>query len=306
MVASQQLFKTTDFQISDLTNLASKSQGAAGIMSPEEVLGTFNVMRDKTSAEVASTGFKILMERLQTAKSDPQSVSALRKLGLKPEQVDFQGEGISQILDSLGTGLDKLKPEQRPIEMEKLFGREALSPITGLIRDRAKIPANVAAMGNVAGFDEDVAAATSGKPAGRARLEAREKRRMAEADTGFADRVLVAKDLARGAGGDEISLGISAMVAKSVAAASRVVMPTDSAEALGMQMGFGHWNVNSKDVDAGVAGSRDPAEKQLKLLEEIAKNTGKPPVVLKPGPGLRAVPAAAGLDAGVRGSGGRR
>lgn len=315
MVASQQLFKTTDFQISDLTNLASKSQGAAGIMSPEEVLGTFNVMRDKTSADVASTGFKILLERLQTAKGDPQSVQALGRMGLKAGDVDLQGENMQTVLDRLSGGLDKLKPEDRPVIMEKLFGREALSPITGLIRDRGKIAGNIAAMGNEAAFNADVDAATEGPVARKQRLANEEENRRAKGATGFKDRMKATREEAIARGESELTAGIRETVASEGATLLSTVLPKKLSEDLAQRFSFagaGENLLTKNPFSAAygvVKGSvsdefYNAADKRFSGAGEAAS---KQPIIVnvkvEAPKGARAVPAAAGLGAAERAGG---
>ena len=181
-VGTQRLFKGTDLQISDLTQLAGKSQSFAGKITPEEVLGTFDVLREKTGADNASTALKIFGDRLMGAKGDSQREDVLKRLNLKPEDVDFLGENMESVLGRLSSGLDSVKPEERQGLIQKLFGTEAASPITGLLRDRDKLPGAIATISDQSGFAEDVQTATSGRAAGRRRLELQQRRRQAEED----------------------------------------------------------------------------------------------------------------------------
>jgi hypothetical protein len=176
MVGSQRLFKATDMQVSDLSQLAGKSQGLAGAFTPEETLATFDVLREKTGADVASTSLKIFTDRLRGASQDKQRTDTLKKLGLTAADVDFQGENIETVLERLATGFGSVKATDREGLMQKLFGTEASSPIAGLIRDRGKVGAALGVIGDNAGFNEDVKIATSGRNAEERRQEVRRER----------------------------------------------------------------------------------------------------------------------------------
>ena len=111
-VGTQRLFKGTDLQLSDLSQLAGKSQSFAGRQDTEEVLATFDVLREKTGADKASTALKIFGDRLMGAKGDKEREDQLQRVGIRPENVDLQGETITEALDRIDAGMARLPVEE--------------------------------------------------------------------------------------------------------------------------------------------------------------------------------------------------
>lgn len=184
MVGAQRLFKGTDLQVSDFSQLAGKSQALGKRMSPEEIMGTFDVLRGVTTAEKASTAIKIFGERLTGAKGDKQREDVLTQMGLAPEDVDMIGENVVAVLDRIAVAIDKVKETEREPLLQKLFGTEAGSPIAGLLANRGKIGPAMALLGDRAGFAEDVGIATSGRNAINTRLELQQQVEAARGDRG--------------------------------------------------------------------------------------------------------------------------
>lgn len=180
LVGSQRLFKATDLQVGDLSQLAGKSQSLSGSMTPEEVLATFDVLREKIGADNASTALKIFGDRLRGAEGDKERTSVLKTLKLKPQDVDFIDEDVRTVLARLSKGFESVPETKRSGLLQKLFGTEASSPIEGLLRDRSKIGDALGFIGDQKGFDEDVRIATSGRNAAGRRQAARRERQLAE------------------------------------------------------------------------------------------------------------------------------
>jgi hypothetical protein len=169
--AVQRVFKGTPLQAPDLAALAPKIQGVSNVMPMGEALAQFAVMREKSSPEIASTAMKIIWERLQTANVNTTTAKGLATIQLKPEDVDAIGEAPAAVLDRLAEGLAKIPETERAGVMSQLFGAEAASAATGLIRDRAKVAEYVRLQSDETGFQEDVRVATSGPAAAQARTK---------------------------------------------------------------------------------------------------------------------------------------
>ena len=167
--AVQRVFKGTPLQAGDLAALAPKVQGVSQVMGMDEALAQFAVMREKSSPEIASTAMKIIWERLTTANINTTTQKGLATIQLTPADVDAIGEAPATVLDRLAQGLEKIPETERAGVMSQLFGAEAASAATGLIRDRAKVAEYVRLQKDEAGFQEDVRVATSGPAAARAR-----------------------------------------------------------------------------------------------------------------------------------------
>lgn len=173
LVAVQRLFKGTDVQLADLTQVASKVSGLATVLSGNEILAGFSVIRETTEDNKAATGLKIFGERLTGAKGDNAREEALSRAGLTPEQVDFRGESFQQVVDLLGQRVEAMAEEDRTPFLQKLFGTEASSAVAALIGGRKLLPDRMAMQGDRAAFAEDAAVNQSGLSAGRRRQEAR-------------------------------------------------------------------------------------------------------------------------------------
>lgn len=268
-VAVQRIFKGTPLQAADLQALAPKIQGVSGVMGYDEALAQFALMREKAGPDVAATALKIIYERLQTAGGEKSSMEALARMGIKPGDVDLVGEDSRTVLDRLATGLDKLKPEERATAMKDLFGQEAMSAATGLIRDRGKIDEFLKLEGDIQGFRDDVAIATTGKGAAAERGKMLEESQLASRDTQLEEAIRAATLINRQAGATEI-----AIMAHTAQARTRAAFGQDPMQAVASSF------TSVEDLRAGWFASqgRTMTVDDLKLAME-ALRTGEVPDV---------------------------
>lgn len=271
MIAVQRMFKGTPLQIKDLQALAGKTQAMAGVMTPREVLAMYDILREKQTPENASTAFKVIGERLQTIAARPEDVRLLAKTGLKPKDLDLVGESIGEVLDRLAAGLEKLPLEEQNVLMSRLFGEEGRAPATGLIRDRALLKKRIAEMDDAAGFEADVAVATSGKAAGRTRMENARENELAERDTGFDDVAAAAELVHRARGMSEWA--IAAMRWSSETLESLPVVGDFAAERRREGIETAREGTVAYDIKRVLEASRESNSQMLEILAEIAKNT---------------------------------
>lgn len=185
MVSGQRLFKGTDFQMTDLAAIAPKFQGMTGRLDIPEQLGLFDLLREKSSADVAGTSAKGIVETLTGAGSDKKRTDLLKSIGLTPDSVDLVGENITTALDSLAGGIGSLPEKSRAGFIQQFFGREIASPAEGLLRERGRLGGIIESMKDVKGFDADVEIATSGLAAGKKRQELVKMQMDAQAASGF-------------------------------------------------------------------------------------------------------------------------
>jgi hypothetical protein len=214
-LAVQRTFKGTPLQAPDLAQLAPKIQGVSSAVPWDEALAQFAVMKEKSSPEVASTALKIFWERMQTASTDQKMVGALSQMGLTPDAVDAIGEKPAEVLDRLAGGLEKLKPEERAGAMKALFGQEAMSAASGLIRDREKVAEYRKLQGDEAGFQEDLRISTRGASAAKARAELEQEQQMLRRDASPEELMRAAELLNRDAGASEAVLGLHRQMANA-------------------------------------------------------------------------------------------
>jgi len=140
----QQLFKTTDVQLSDLNDFARVASAFKGKLSIQEQLATFSVLRETEGGSgEASTLLRNLVGRTQTIRASNGKVKALAELGLQPEDVDLIGESITEVIERYAEA----------IQATQLVAPEAVRPaITKLFEERA-----VAGILNLAGTRDGVA-----------------------------------------------------------------------------------------------------------------------------------------------------
>jgi hypothetical protein len=299
MQGTQRLFESNNIQLSDLSQLAGKGLSFKGRASVPELLGLMTVGKDVLGADNAATGIKIVGDRLMGAKGDSQREGVLKSMGLKPEDVDLIGENIGQVLDSLATGLERLKPEQRAGQLQKLFGTEAAGAASLFIDNRAKLDALVKQQADEKGFNEAANRATGGKGAAVRRQQVIDEEEAAARDTGFDEKLKAVRRRDRNAGQSAVSTDFGTLAARTL----KYMGASDEA-ALALSFGGDATNP-TRPVGATAAGLSDAAallksaEEQKQLLRELVKNTAKPPVVIEK-PAVAKKPASAAAGTGGR------
>ena len=169
--SSQRLFKSSDFQVSDLSQLAGKSVNFQGKLSPSEILGSFDVLRNVQGADTASTGLKVFGERVMGASEDDQRKAILKRMKLTPADVDLTGENIITVLERFSKGMENIPEAQRKGTLQRFFGSEGAASAEVLIRDRAKIGEAISTMSDGKAYEADIREATGGEAAARRRME---------------------------------------------------------------------------------------------------------------------------------------
>lgn len=127
-LAIQQLFGGTNLQLSNLARFAPEAGKIASFshLAPEDQLAVYSQFLGTMDESTAAVAFRGGVSRLATAGAVPERVSALKSLGLKPGDVDFQGEDFFTVLDRLRKGFGGVKPEQANIAAQRIFGDESL------------------------------------------------------------------------------------------------------------------------------------------------------------------------------------
>lgn len=197
MVGVQRLYKETSFRLEDMIDLAAKLEVTGAKTPLDQDLATFDLLRQEMPADVGATGFKIFFDRLQTIKGRPSDVALLRRIGLKPADVDLVGEDLDTVLERLADGLSKVPENIQNMVLSGIFEERGRLAASLLIRRRKELPALRAKMGDVLGFEKDVAVATSGKAAAAEREKAIKEEADAAEDSGFYRKLAAADDLVR-------------------------------------------------------------------------------------------------------------
>lgn len=164
--ALTQLFEGSDIQFKDLTDLAGQAAALKSKGVSENIqLAAFSALRDVKPAPEAATGLRQVVSRLQGASLSGAKVSALKSIGLKPEDVNLIGEDLPTALERLNKALANVDKQQRSNVLLTLFGEKgeaagsALLGKTDVIRQRLKIMQGGAFERNVGIFQQSEFAA---------------------------------------------------------------------------------------------------------------------------------------------------
>lgn len=127
-LAIQQLFGGTNLQLSNLARFAPEAGKISQMshMTPVEQLAAFSQFLGTDEEARASTAFRSGIVSLATAGATPEKARALASLGLKPGDVDFQGEDFGTVQKRLTGAFQDVAPERRNMAAKKLFGDEGL------------------------------------------------------------------------------------------------------------------------------------------------------------------------------------
>lgn len=123
--AAQAMFATNKLEIADLQALAPRAANiyaTTGLQN--EQIAIMSQFKDVTTADIGATAFHGAVNRLGGAGNNRARTRALAELGLKPEDVDFQGESFFDVQARLAGAFDKAGPNADRLK-QALFGDEA-------------------------------------------------------------------------------------------------------------------------------------------------------------------------------------
>jgi hypothetical protein len=127
-VAVQGLFGSTNLQIGNLSRFAPDSAAISNFsgLNATDQLAVFSQFLDKTDEAKGATAFRSGVVSLATAGADSTKQKGLAMLGLRPEDVDFQGESFFDVQRLLAERRAGLSGDQRNIADKMLFGQDGL------------------------------------------------------------------------------------------------------------------------------------------------------------------------------------
>lgn len=179
-VEVQRLFKGTDIQAGDLESLAkhAASLRMQGGIGASDQLATFSYLRDILGPDVGATAFSQSVTELSTAGADKRKTGLLRRLGLRPEDVDLKGEGLETAFSRLRGGMAGMNESQQAIFMAGLFGRESMRGATTMMDPSvwSEVARRRALMGDEEGYRRDIEIARGGSAAETRIVEAKAER----------------------------------------------------------------------------------------------------------------------------------
>ncbi|MES2791738.1 MAG: hypothetical protein V4719_19110, partial [Planctomycetota bacterium] len=208
MIPLQLLGKPTSLKLSDTSQFASKSVGLSAAINNEYEENAIQAMAIRyAKADKSSTTAQAFVDRLTGAGGDKERIGELAKLNIvdkitgqkramKPEDVDFKGETLPDVLKALGEGIQGMESagQNSDVFYQRFFGIEHGSVSRALIRDREKLPEFVAVQKNASGFDKDVETAQSGSAAAERRFTTTQS---IDASKNHDDRQMVLDELSR-------------------------------------------------------------------------------------------------------------
>lgn len=160
LVRGRGLFSSGKFEFGDLGQVAKIAPGlTASGEDMETTLALFASLRESLSAEVASTGIKGIVGKLQSA---PKEGSARRKavesLGLNVDDIDLAGESIEVALSRIGAAAKNVDEQTKNVAFGEIFGLESKDAAIKLISavESGDVEKRRQMQRDVAGFNQGV------------------------------------------------------------------------------------------------------------------------------------------------------
>jgi hypothetical protein len=170
-VAAQGLFKQTDFQLTELADFAKNAAVfKSANLDMSQSMAAFTALREVLPAAESGTGLRNFVNILQGANATKESRETLGRLGITPDQVDFVGENLQQVIQTLKTATAQMPEQDANVAMIKLFGRENVSTAKLLMQSPERIAELEDLQKNRQQFETDRAVAVAGMQADRNRI----------------------------------------------------------------------------------------------------------------------------------------
>lgn len=135
------LFAEKKLEAIDLPFIAKaggKMRAAGEGVGIEHQLSLMTLLKQKGGlpGSEAATAMGNIVTKLATAEAEPRAAGALKLMGLKPEDVDFVGEELPEVLNLLGEALEKQHVHRRATILRAIGGLETMSALSVAIRER--------------------------------------------------------------------------------------------------------------------------------------------------------------------------
>jgi predicted nuclease with TOPRIM domain len=171
-VSAQSLFKQTDFQLTELQDFAKNASVFEGAnIKIDEALAGFTALREVLPAAESGTGLRNFVNKLQAGDLTKENKQNLERIGVNAGQVDFVGESLTQVLQTVKDATDKMPEADRNAALGKMFGTENVASARLLINSVSRIEQLRKSQQNAQQFNADLATASGGMQAERNRIE---------------------------------------------------------------------------------------------------------------------------------------
>lgn len=171
-VAAQSLFKQTDFQLTELQDFAKNASVFEGAnIKIDEALAGFTALREVLPAAESGTGLRNFVNKLQAGDLTKENKDNLARIGVDAEQVDFVGESLVQVIQTIRDATQKMPEADRNAALGKMFGTENVASARLLLESSNRIQELQKSQADPAQFMKDRETAATGMQANRNRLE---------------------------------------------------------------------------------------------------------------------------------------
>lgn len=139
-VAAQSLFKQTDFQLVELGDFAKNASVFKGAnLKIDEALAGFTALREVLPAAESGTGLRNFVNKLQAGDITKEQKENLKRIGVSADQVDFVGENLVQVIQTIKAATDKMPEADRNAALGKMFGTENVASARLLLQSSGRI-----------------------------------------------------------------------------------------------------------------------------------------------------------------------
>lgn len=165
-------FKSNIFQSSDVESMKKVLSSLSGIGLSDNEIFAQSILAKETAgtSDAATEKLSQVVKSLTTRGDDKTYIKALKKIGLKKDQVDLTGESLNEALTLIGGNLNRLPQEEKLSVLKGLFGEAALFS-QGLIAKQNRVETIGNDLNNPESFENAVKIQTTGAFATQNRID---------------------------------------------------------------------------------------------------------------------------------------
>jgi len=166
------LYENANLQFEDLQFFAEAAPALARAgIDMRTQLAMAAQMREVLDAETAATSLRNIVSRMRTAGASKEKTAALASIGLKPEDIDLEGESIDEALGRFRDALAGSDKVTQDIVLKKIFEEKGAQGASVLIEQAAQLQMFRAMAGDHSKFAIAHQQVTSGPAAAKTRQE---------------------------------------------------------------------------------------------------------------------------------------
>lgn len=140
-MAKLQGTKESQLKITDFPRYAAEASTIRdyGHVDWKDQISILAAAVDQMEGRIADTSFRLITQELTTlgdtkTEGGRKQLGELRRLGLKPSDIDLEGETLMQAMGTLGNALDKVPETEKEKLIERLFTRDASRGIIAMTK----------------------------------------------------------------------------------------------------------------------------------------------------------------------------